>query len=180
MKAHDRLAGKVAVVTGGTAGIGQGIVLRFLKEGARVVYCARTAGADAENNEIIAQEIPDAAERALFLVADVGVEEQIRGVVRTAAEHFGGLDILVCNAQGIAPLRPIEEKPDSDYEMVLRTGFYHSLWSMKEALPHLIRSGSGRIVTFSSHWNLFGQFLSSDYNITKAAIESLTKSAAKE
>jgi NAD(P)-dependent dehydrogenase (short-subunit alcohol dehydrogenase family) len=51
---------------------------------------------------------------------------------------------------------------------------------MKEALPHLIASGDGRIITFSSHWNLFGQFFSSDYNTTKAAIESLTRSAAKE
>ncbi|TWD05759.1 NAD(P)-dependent dehydrogenase (short-subunit alcohol dehydrogenase family) [Sphingobium sp. AEW010] len=180
MKTHNRLAGKVAVVTGGTAGIGQGIVLRFLREGAKVVYCSRTPGADAENKAIIVADIPGAAERAHFIVADVGVEDQVRGVVREAVTRFGKLDILVCNAQGIAQLRSIEDKPDSDYEMVHRTGFYQTLWCMKEALPYLKQSGNGRIVTFSSHWNLFGQFLSSDYNTTKASIESLTRSAAKE
>jgi len=180
MKSHNRLVGKVAVVTGGTAGIGQGIVLRFLKEGASVVYCARTPGADAENNAIIAREVPEGAARVEFVVADVGVEEQCRAVVRRAVERFGRLDILVCNAQGIAQLRAIEDKPDADFEMVHRTGFYQTLWCMKEALPHLKASGAGRIITFSSHWNLFGQFFSADYNTTKAAIESLTRTAAKE
>jgi len=178
-EAHARLAGKVAVVTGGTAGIGQGIVLRFLKEGASVVYCSRTPGADAENAVAIAQ-IPDGTARAHFMVADVGVEDQVRSVVREAVDRFGRLDVLVCNAQGIAPLRDIVDKPDADYEMTLRTGFYHSLWAMKEAYPHLAAAGRGSVILFSSHWNLFGQFSSSDYNITKAAIESLTRSAAKE
>lgn len=174
-----RLSGKVAVVTGGTKGIGQGIVLRFLKEGASVVYCSRTPDSDAENQEMIAA-IPGAAARAQFVAADVGNRQQMVDLVDDAAARFGRLDIVVNNAQGIAALKPIEEKPDGDYAMTLATGFYQSLWTTRAAVPHMRKVGGGRIIYFSSHWNLWGQPFSSDYNVTKAANEALTRSAARE
>ncbi len=176
---QGRLNGRVAVVTGGTKGIGQGIVLRFIKEGASVVYCSRTAENDAENRVLLAA-IQGAAARAHFIAADVGDRQQMRELVETAAHRFGRLDIVVNNAQGIAPLRGIEEKPDSDYAMTLATGFYHSLWTTQAAVPHMRRAGGGRIINFSSHWNIWGQPYSSDYNIVKAANEALTRSAARE
>lgn len=176
---QGRLKGRVAVVTGGTQGIGQGVVLRFLKEGAAVVYCSRNPANNVENEQLIA-DIPGAAERALFVQADVGNKEQMRALVDTAVQRFGRLDIVVNNAQGIAPLAPIEEKPDADYAMTLQTGFYHSLWTSQAALPHMKAQGYGRIIHFSSHWNIWGQVYSSDYNITKSANESLTRSMANE
>jgi len=176
----DRLRGKVAVVTGGTQGIGQGVVLRFLKEGASVVYCSRNPANNAENEALIA-DIPGARERAVFIPADVGNKQQIQGVVEEAAARFGRLDIVVNNAQGIAPLKPILEKPDEDYEMTLRTGFYHSKWTMQAAVPHILKHGEGgRFINFSTHWALAGTRYSSDYNITKAANEILTRTAANE
>ena len=111
---------------------------------------------------------------------DVGDRAQMRALVETAVSRFGRLDIVVNNAQGIAALRGIEEKPDSDYAMTLATGFYHSLWTIQAAVPHMRRAGGGRIINFSSHWNIWGQPFSSDYNITKAANEALTRSAARE
>lgn len=176
---QGRLDGRVAVVTGGTKGIGQGIVLRFLKEGAAVVYCSRSADNDAENRALVAA-LPGGAARAHFVAADVGDRAQMRALVQTAADRFGRLDIVVNNAQGIAPLRSIEEKPDGDYAMTLATGFYHSLWTIQAAVPHMRRAGGGRIINFSSHWNMWGQPFSSDYNIVKAANEALTRSAAHE
>jgi len=178
-KAQGRLNGKVAVVTGGTQGIGQGVVLRFLKEGASVVYCSRNAANNAENEKLIA-EIPGAAERALFVQADVGNKEQMFGLVNTAVDRFGRVDIVVNNAQGIAPLLPIEDKPDGDYAMTLATGFYHSLWTSQAAFPHMKAQGGGRLIHFSSHWPLWGQPYASDYNITKTANEGLTRSMAHE
>jgi len=176
---QDRLRNRVAIVTGGTKGIGQGVVMRFLKEGASVVYCSRSAENDAENAALIAA-IPGAAGRARFVAADVGDRDQMRALVEDAADRFGRLDILVNNAQGIAPLAPIEDKPDADYAMTLATGFYHSLWTIQAAVPHMRRQGGGRIINFSSHWNMWGQPFSSDYNIVKAANEALTRSAARE
>lgn len=175
-----RLDGKVAVVTGGTQGIGRGIVLRFLKEGARVVYCSRNPANDAEMVPLIAA-IRGGAARARYVQADVGVKSQIQGVVHEAVRRFGRIDIVVNNAQGIAPLRPILEKPDEDYAMTLATGFYHSLWTMQAAVPYIRRQKSGgSFINFSSHWALNGMTYSSDYNITKGANEALTRSAANE
>jgi 2-hydroxycyclohexanecarboxyl-CoA dehydrogenase len=87
---------------------------------------------------------------------------------------------VVNNAQGIAPLLPVEDKPDSDYAMTLATGFYHSLWTSKAAFPFMKAQGHGRVINFSSHWNLHGMRFSSDYNFTKSANESLTRSLANE
>jgi NAD(P)-dependent dehydrogenase (short-subunit alcohol dehydrogenase family) len=174
-----RLEGKVAVVTGGTQGIGQGVVLRFLKEGARVVYCSR----NTKNNDAmlpLIAAIPDAAGRAQYIQADVGIKEQIQSVVHAAAKLFGGVDIVINNAQGIAPLRAIEEKPDADYAMTLATGFYHSLWAGQAALPYMRERGGGRIINCSSHWALQGMRYASDYAITKAANEALTRTMANE
>lgn len=174
-----RLDNKVVVVTGGTQGIGQGCVLRFLKEGAKVVYCSRNPKNNEEMVKLIAA-IPGATGRAKFIAADVGVKEQVQGMVREAARLYGGVDILVNNAQGIAPLTPIEDKPDADYAMTLATGFYHSLSASQAALPYMKARGGGRIIHCSSHWALNGQTYSCDYNITKAANEALTRSMANE
>lgn len=174
-----RLDDKVAVVTGGTMGIGQGVVLRFLKEGASVMYCSRNPKNNEPMQELIGA-IPGAAERAFFIAADVGVKSQVQDVVHQAAKRFGGVDVLVNNAQGIAMARLIEDKPDEDYAMTLTTGFYHSLWAGQAALPYMKQRGGGTVINTSSHWPLWGQQGASDYNITKAAIEGLTRSMARE
>lgn len=178
-RADGRLVGRTAVVTGGTQGIGQGIVMRFLKEGASVVYCSRHARNNAENQRLIAA-IDGGAERAKFTPADAGNRQQMIALVEEAVERFGGIDIVVNNAQGIAPMRSAEEKPDTDYQMTLLTGFYQSLWTSQAAFPHMKANGFGRIILMSSHWSVFGQPYSSDYNITKGANESLTRSLARE
>lgn len=176
---RGRLVGKVAVITGGTQGIGQGIVLRFLKEGASVVYCSRNAANNLENERLIAA-IEDGSGRAKFTPADAGNRAQMIALVQEAVDLFGGVDIVVNNAQGIAPMRPVEQKPDGDYGMTLATGFYQSLWTSQAAFPHMKARRFGRIILMSSHWNIFGHPYSSDYNITKAANESLARSMARE
>ncbi len=176
---RERLSGKVAVVTGGTQGIGQGIVLRFLKEGASVVYCSRNPANDAENQKLIS-EIADGPERAHFVAADSGDRRQMHALVDEAAIRFGTVDIIIANAQGIAPGAAIEDKPDGDFAMTLATGFYHSLWLSQAALPHMQASGGGRIILMGSHWSIYGHPYSSDYNSTKGANESLTRSMASE
>jgi NAD(P)-dependent dehydrogenase (short-subunit alcohol dehydrogenase family) len=96
-----RLDGQVAVVTGGTQGIGRGIVLRFLKEGARVVYCSRNPQNDAQMRPLI-EAIPEASARSRYITADVGIKTQVQGVVHEAVRNFGRVDIVVNNAQGTA------------------------------------------------------------------------------
>jgi NAD(P)-dependent dehydrogenase (short-subunit alcohol dehydrogenase family) len=91
---------------------------------------------------------------------------------------FGRIDIVVNNAQGIAPLKPILDKPDEDYAMTLATGFYHSLGHAGRG-AHTASGGGSSFISFSSHWGLNGRY-ASDYNITKSANEALTRSAANE
>jgi meso-butanediol dehydrogenase/(S,S)-butanediol dehydrogenase/diacetyl reductase len=101
----SRLRDKVAIVTGGSRGIGRGIVERFLEEGARIVATARRAPSKA---------LP--GERNLhFVTADVSRAEDAARLVATAVERFGGLDILVNNA-GIQLQKPLEETTDADWD----------------------------------------------------------------
>lgn len=180
-----RLDGKVAMITGGIQGIGRGLVLRFLKEGAKVLYCSRNPANNAEMLPLLAA-IPGGAENARFVQADVGIKDQVEHCIAATVETFGRIDIVIPNAQGIAPLKPILEKPDEDYAMTLATGYYQSLWAIQAAVPHMRRQNrenrgdGGRFVLLSSTWALMGQRFASDYNITKAAIESLARSAANE
>ena len=174
-----RLDGKVAVVTGGTQGIGQGVVLKFLKEGAQVVYCSRNPKNNEEMLPLIAA-IPGGQKRAKYIQADVGIKTQIQGVVHEAAKLFGGVDIVINNAQGIAALKPLEEKPDEDYAMTFATGFYYSLWTGQAALPYMKKRGGGRIINCSSHWCQRGMTYACDYATTKAANEALTRVMAQE
>ncbi len=175
-----RLDGKVAMITGGTQGIGRGLVLRFLKEGAKVLYCSRNPANNEEMLPLLA-EIPGGTDNARFIQANVGIKEQVQGCIHSTVETFGRIDIVIPNAQGIAPLKPILEKPDEDYAMTLATGFYQSLWAMQAAVPYMRKQGSGgRFVLLSSAWAQMGERFSSDYNSTKGAIEILARSAANE
>jgi NAD(P)-dependent dehydrogenase (short-subunit alcohol dehydrogenase family) len=174
-----RLDGKVAVVTGGTQGCGRGVVLRFLKEGASVVYCSRNPANNEEMIPLIAA-ISAAKDRSKYVKADVGIKSQMQSLAQQAISLFGGIDIVINNAQGIAPLLPIADKPDEHYAMTLTTGFYHSLWLAQAALASMKQRGGGRIINCSSHWALNGMAYSSDYNVTKAANEALTRSMANE
>jgi len=100
----NELKGKVAVVTGGSRGIGYSIAERLLKEGASVYICARDARILKQSLEELRKH-GDA--RVEGMVADVGCYEECRKLIHTAAEHFGGIDILVNNA-GIGIMKPVD------------------------------------------------------------------------
>ena len=90
-----RLAGKLAIVTGGTQGIGKGIVLRLASEGAGIVFCSR----NSESSTAVLAEVEKRGAAAIYVRADVSIREQAEGVVREAVRRFGTVDILINNAQ---------------------------------------------------------------------------------
>jgi NAD(P)-dependent dehydrogenase (short-subunit alcohol dehydrogenase family) len=171
-----QLDNKVAVVTGGTQGIGRGIATCLARAGARVVICSRTQqGVDETLHAIEA-----AGASAVHVQADVGIKAQAQGVVRAAIERYGRIDVLVNNAQGNTPWVPLQDKSDANFEDSLHSGFYSTLWTMQAAFPHMQAQGGGRIINFGSRRGVFGARLSADYNAAKEAIRGLSRSAARE
>jgi 3-oxoacyl-[acyl-carrier protein] reductase len=167
-----QLAGKVALVTGSSRGIGQGIARRLVEEGADVVFCAR--GAEALNDAVGAVAGPG---RALAVVADVSTHEGAEAAVRAAVETFGGLDIVINNVGGSGAPR-FGEMTDDDLAGVLDKNLWPTVRVSRAALPHL-RARGGVIAVVAS---IFGREAGGGpgYNLAKAAEISLAKTMARD
>lgn len=179
------LAGKVALVTGAGRGIGRAIAIEYAKEGAKVALVSR----GRQNLDEAVDEIKSFGGVAMGFSCDVGIKTQVDAAVAQAAEAFGGLDILVNNAQSFgtekepAPFpvfTPIEKFRDEEWERTFLTGPTATYWFMKSAFPHLKVSGAGRIINFGSHWGQIGFELTVAYNSAKEAIRGLSRTAARE
>lgn len=171
------LAGKVALVTGATQGLGEGIARRFVREGARVVVNGRSE----EKGARVAAALRDLGGEAQFVRADVGVRSEAERLVAAAAAHFGRLDILVNNAQVTPPLvEALDPITDTYLQQALASGLMASLWTARAAFAHLCASGSGRIVNFASINGVFGSRYGTAYNAAKEAIRGLTRTLANE
>ncbi|MBM4267873.1 MAG: SDR family oxidoreductase [Deltaproteobacteria bacterium] len=171
----NRLAGKVAIVTGAGQGIGEGIALAYAREGARVVV----AELREHRAERTASRIREAGGEAIAVATDVGVRADVERMVELAASRFGRLDVLVNNAQGFVPYTPLEDVADEQMDLVLRTGPKATLWCMQAAFPHLRRDG-GRIVNVISLAAERGDPGLGPYNAAKLGILALTRTAARE
>jgi NAD(P)-dependent dehydrogenase (short-subunit alcohol dehydrogenase family) len=173
----DRLSGRTAIVTGSGEGIGRGIARRFAREGARVVVAEVRDEWGERTAAGIRNELGGAAR---FVHTDVGVKADVVRMIEESVATYGGIDILVNNAQAFTPMVPLEEKQDEWFETSMSSGLMGSFWAMQAAFPYLRDSGRGRIVNFCSLNGVTGAWFSVDYNATKEAIRGLTRSAARE
>jgi 3-oxoacyl-[acyl-carrier protein] reductase len=167
------LAGKVAVVTGSSRGIGRGIATRLVEEGADVLFCAR--GAEALDEVVGRVRGPG---RAHGLVADVSTPEGAAAVVDGAVSAFGGLDIVVSNVGG-SGARTIDDTDAADLQSVLEKNLFPALHVTHAALPALRARGGGVITLIASIWGREGGG-SPSYNVAKAAEISLAKAMAAD
>ncbi len=170
-----RLEGRVAVVTGGAAGIGAATVRRFAREGASVVC----ADIDDEAATLLAETARADGLAVEFAHADVAELADVEAAVALAVDRFGGLDVLHNNAfwTGGGYLHEITA---DDWDRSLRvclTGVWHGI---KAAVPAMIERGGGSIVNMSSIDGLFGERFAGPYAAAKAAILNLTRVAANE
>ncbi|ALA56814.1 SDR family NAD(P)-dependent oxidoreductase [Nitrospira moscoviensis] len=170
----NRLAGKVALVTGGNAGIGEAIVRVFAKEGASVVVTGRR---QAELDRVV-EDIGRENGRALAVAGSVTDDRHARTAVEQAVRQFGALDILVNNA-GVGEFgRRIHELDDATWERVLNvnlTGVFHMT---RAAVPHMLARRRGSIVNISSVASVVGIPMLPAYAASKGALDALTRAVA--
>ena len=177
-----RMEGKVAIVTGGTRGIGRAIALAFAREGARVAVTGR----HRERGEQVVDEIRDAGGDAAFIPADLSVEEDVRQMADRTVERFGRITTLVNNAaatQWIGPGRgdaSVTRVDEEAWQAVLAVGLDGLRWSCRHAIPHMIEAGGGSIVNISAHAGVRGVPGFAAYTASKGAMNALTRALSVE
>lgn len=170
----DELAGKVAVITGGASGLGEGLVRRFADEGAQVVF----GDVDAERGKAVAEELGSAAR---FLPCDVTDLSQITALVGTAVGEFGGLHVMVNNA-GISGTmhRRFLDDDLADFDAVLRINLRAVMAGTRDAGRHMAENGGGSILNLTSIGGIQAGAGVQTYRASKAAVIQFTKSVAIE
>jgi NAD(P)-dependent dehydrogenase (short-subunit alcohol dehydrogenase family) len=166
-----QLGGRVALVTGGGAGIGAGIVRRFADEGAKVVV--------AELDETQGTEVAEAA-GGLFVQCDVSRRMDVEGAVEAAVETYGGIDIVVNNAWGGGSIGRVEDKTGEALNAGMAVGYLGPFWAMRSAYPHMKANGWGRVINMVSLNGVNAHIGSLEYNAAKEALRALTRTAARE
>jgi 3-oxoacyl-[acyl-carrier protein] reductase len=170
-----RLSGKVALVTGGSRGIGAGIARRLAEEGAAV---AVTYVASADRAEAVVKPVIADGGQAMAVRADVADRAALRSAIAEVVERFGRLDILVNNA-GVGLVRPIEEMTDADYDHVAAVNLRAVFAATQEALRHL--GDGGRVITIGSVNAERVPFTGGSlYALTKAGVAGFTRGLARE
>lgn len=166
-----RLAGRVAVVTGAGDGIGAAVARAYAAEGARVVV----AELSEESGRAVAAEID-----GHFVRTDVSDKAQVHAMVDAAVSTYGSIDVLVNNAWGAGTICRVEDKTDEMVDGALSVGFRGPLWAMQAAFGHMKERGWGRVVNMCSLNGVNAHVGSLEYNATKEALRTLTRTAARE
>lgn len=173
-----RLAGRVALVTGSSSGIGRGVALAFASEGADVVI-NHPAAAETAAAEQVAAAVRQAGRRALIVRADVSQEAEVERLVAAARDVFGHIDILVNNA-GIAAAAAVHEMTTETWDRVLGVHLRGTFMMTRAVLGEMYARNSGRIINTASQLAYKGAAGFSAYTAAKGAIISFTRSTALE
>ncbi len=170
-----QLEGRVAAVTGGTAGIGRAIAEAFLVEGASVAINGRSV----EKGEKTLAAL-GAGDRAIFRAGDVTHQADVEGFIDATVEHFGRIDILVNNAGGATDLQPTVLLSDEVWDTTMKWNVYSTFWATRRALKPMLEQKWGRIINISSVEGKHGKPVMTPYVAAKHAINGMTKSIARE
>jgi 3-oxoacyl-[acyl-carrier protein] reductase len=168
----NRLQDKVAVITGGSAGIGRATVLRFAREGARVAIW----DVSVEKGEALAAEIGAAAR---FFKVNTAETADVEAATAATITAFGRIDVLINNA-GITRDATLIKMTEEQWDQVIDVNLKGVFHCTKAIAPHMVAQGSGRIVNASSVVGLYGNFGQTNYAATKAGVIAMTKVWARE
>src|ERR1700751_401817 len=170
-----KLSDKVALVTGGTSGIGKTTAIEFARAGAKVVLSGRR---EKEGAQVVA-EIKKLSGEAAFVRADVAKDADVKHMVSFTVDTFGRLDIAFNNA-GVEWKGPLDQATEVEYRRIFDINVWGVLNSMRHEIPVMLRNGGGAIVNTSSIAGHVGLAQVSIYIASKHAVEGLTKSLALE
>ncbi|MFN7590057.1 MAG: SDR family oxidoreductase [Planctomycetota bacterium] len=171
------LQDKIALVTGGTSGIGRATAIAYARAGAKVVVSGRR---EQEGKETVAL-IEKAGGTGLFVRADVAKEADVKNLVEATLRAYGRLDIAFNNA-GVesSVMKPTHEQDDADFDRVFTINVKGVYLSLKHEIPAMLKTGGGSIVNTSSIAGLIGMPGAGPYVASKHAVIGLTKNAALE
>jgi NAD(P)-dependent dehydrogenase (short-subunit alcohol dehydrogenase family) len=168
-----RFDNKVALVTGGTSGIGEATAVRLAAEGARVAIIGR----DAERGTALARQIGAAGGEAVFFEADVTQEEAVKAMVEAVMARFGRIDVLVNNA-GIINFGSVLTASVDEWDTLMSTNVRSVFLVSRYALPHMIAGGGGSVINLGSNLGLVGTRGAAAYATSKGAVVQLTRAMA--
>jgi NAD(P)-dependent dehydrogenase (short-subunit alcohol dehydrogenase family) len=174
--AATEFAGKVAIITGSTRGIGLATARLLAVSGGRVVISSRKPEACAA----VAAEFAAAGYQALAVPAHAGREDDVAKLVDRAVTHFGRLDVVVANAGTNPVFDPLTDLPETSWARIMETNLSGPWRLARHALPHIADGGGGAMVLVSSVNARFGIAGSGAYGISKAALEQMTRQLAVE
>lgn len=168
------LAGRTAIVTGSSSGIGKAIAERFGREGATVYV---TADKNVEGGESTAAAIRDEGGKATFIQCDVSDPDQFKALIDQSVEETGRLDVLVNNA-GIGDGRNVENTTVEGFNRVLAVNLAGPFYGAKFAIPHMRKQGGGAIINVASVYGIIGAPGVTAYAASKGGLIMLTKQMA--
>jgi len=175
-----KLGGHIALVTGGSRGIGRGIVERLAEEGASVVFTGRNSDTGFEFEKIC----QDAGQAVRFVVADSAREDDVRGAVELTIKTFGGLNTVVHNAAALdmtGPGKPdshVTELDESTIDALFGTALKGAVWASKYAIRHMRDHGGGAVINISAAASVLAMKGCPAYQASKGAINALTRQIA--
>ena len=172
----SQFAGKVALITGGNAGIGRAAAIEFAKQGAKVVVSGRR---EKEGQDVVA-EIKALGGEAIFVKTDVSKASDVKAMIEQTLAKFGRLDFAFNNAGVEQMLTPLPEQTEEAYDQIMDINVKGVWLSLKHEIPAMLKTGGGAVVNNSSVAGLIGAATAPIYVASKHAVNGLTKSVALE
>ena len=167
---------KIAIVTGASRGIGRAIA-KMLAENNYIVI-ANYYRSEAEAVQL-KEELENQNKQIDIFKADVSKREEVKQLIEYTLNKYGKIDVLINNA-GISKSQLFTDVTDSDWNKIIQNNLYSAFCVTQEVLPNMIHNKNGCIINISSIWGLVGASCESIYSISKAGIDAMTKSLAKE
>ena len=171
----QELKGKIALITGGSRGIGKAIALALAEEGVNVAITGR----NEEKLKAVVQEIEQKGVKSAYAVFDITSKTEVYGALEKLQKDFGKIDVLVNNA-GIATFGGILEMEDEKWEEIVKTNLFGAYYVIKAVVPSMVERKTGDIINISSTAGLKGNAMTSAYSASKFGLIGMSESMMLE